>query len=145
MAGGGPGTRLCGGEVALGERMYEAAVTDIEKAFDEGEILRTHVMRPTWHFVAPQDIRELLALTAPRVHAVNAQMYRKLELNDDCLSRCRAVLRKALRGSNYLTRPELANRLLENNIEAAGQRLAYILMHAELEALICSGRHAAGP
>ena len=54
--------------------MYEAAVTDIEKAFDEGEILRTHVMRPTWHFVAPQDIRELLALTAPRVHAVNAQM-----------------------------------------------------------------------
>ena len=124
---------------ALGLRMYEAAVTDIEKAFDEGEILRTHVMRPTWHFVAPQDIRELLALTAPRVHAVNAQMYRRLELNDDCLFRCRAVLRNALRGNNHLTRPELANRLLENRIQAAGQRLAYILMYAELEALICSG------
>ena len=124
---------------ALGLRMHKAAVSDIEKAFDHGEILRTHVMRPTWHFVAPQDIRELLALTAPRVHAVNAQMYRRLELNDDCLSRCRAVLRKALRGNNHLTRPELANRLLENRIQAAGQRLAYILMYAELEALICSG------
>ena len=124
---------------ALGLRMHKAAVSDIEKAFDHGEILRTHVMRPTWHFVAPQDIRELLTLTAPRVHAVNAHMYRKLELNDDCLSRCRAVLRNALRGNNHLTRPELANRLLENRIQAAGQRLAYILMYAELEALICSG------
>ena len=96
-------------------------------------------MRPTWHFVAPQDIRELLTLTAPRVHAANEPIYRKLELNDDCLSRCRPVLLKALCGNNYLTRQELANRLLENRIEAAGQRLAYILMHTELEALICSG------
>ena len=124
---------------ALGLRMPEAASTDVEKAFDDGEILRTHVMRPTWHFVAPQDIRELLTLTAPRVHAANEPIYRKLELNDDCLSRCRPVLLKALCGNNYLTRPELANRLLENRIEAAGQRLAYILMHTELEALICSG------
>jgi hypothetical protein len=124
---------------ALGMRMDEAAAADVEKAFDKGEILRTHVMRPTWHLVAPQDIRILLALTAPRVHAANAHMYRKLELDDDCLARCRAVLKKALRGNNYLTRSELANRLSENRIEAAGQRLAYILMHAELEALICSG------
>jgi hypothetical protein len=124
---------------ALGMRMDEAAAADVEKAFDKGEILRTHVMRPTWHLVAPQNVRILLALTAPRVHAANAHMYRKLELDDDCLARCRAVLRKALRGNNYLTRSELANRLSENRIEAAGQRLAYILMHAELEGLICSG------
>lgn len=96
-------------------------------------------MRPTWHFVAPQDIRSLLALTASRVHAVNAHMYRKLEVDDDLLSRCHAVFTKALRDKNYLTRTELANRLTENRIDATGQRLAYIVMHAELEALICSG------
>jgi Winged helix DNA-binding domain len=124
---------------ALGLRMHKATATDIERAFNDGTILRTHVMRPTWHFVAPQDIRELLALTGPRVHAANAHMYRRLELDGDCLSRCRAVFRRALRGNNYLTRSELAKRLWENHIEAAGQRLAYILMHAELEALICSG------
>src|SRR5688572_9286792 len=54
---------------------------DLERAFNAGEILRTHVLRPTWHFVAPADIRWLLALSAPRVHAANAYMYRKLELD----------------------------------------------------------------
>ncbi len=124
---------------ALGLRMHKATDTDIEKAFNDGAILRTHVMRPTWHFVVPQDIRALLALTAPRVHAANAHMYRKLELDNDLLSRCHAVFTKALRDKNYLTRSELANHLAENRIEAAGQRLAYMIMHAELEALICSG------
>ena len=96
-------------------------------------------MRPTWHLVAPQDIRTLLALTAPRVHAANAHMYRKLELNNACLSRCRAVLERTLADNRYLSRSELATHLSKNGIEAVGQRLAYILMHAELEALICSG------
>ena len=71
---------------ALGLRMHKATDTDIEKDFNDGAILRTHVMRPTWHFVVPQDIRSLLALTAPRVHAANAHMYRKLELDNDLLA-----------------------------------------------------------
>jgi Winged helix DNA-binding domain len=58
---------------ALALRM-RGAVSDanIERAFNEGRILRTHVMRPTWHFVAPEDLRWLLALTAPRVHQASA-------------------------------------------------------------------------
>jgi len=124
---------------ALGLRMHKATDNDIEKAFNDGAILRTHIMRPTWHFVVPQDLRSLLALTAPRVHAANAHMYRKLELDDDLLSRCHTVITKALRGKNFLTRTELANHLAENRIEAAGPRLAYMIMHAELEVLICSG------
>ncbi len=124
---------------ALALRMHKATDADIEKVFNDGAILRTHVMRPTWHFVAPQDIRSLLALTAPRVHAANAHMHRKLELDDDLLSRCHAVFTKALRGKNFLTRTELANHLTEDRIEAAGLRLTYIVMHAEIEALLCSG------
>jgi len=124
---------------ALGLRMEQATDTDIEKVFNDGAILRTHVMRPTWHFVAPQDIRSLLALTAARVHAANAYMYRKLELDNDLLSRCHAVFKKELRGKKFLTRVEIANHLAENRIKAAGLRLAYTIIHAELEALICSG------
>jgi hypothetical protein len=124
---------------ALGLRLQNATDADIEKAYNEGAILRTHLMRPTWHFVLPEDIRSLLALTAPRVHAANAHMYRKLELGSDLLSRCRRIFTKVLRDGKYLTRSELARHLAENRIEAAGQRLAYIIMHAELEALICSG------
>jgi len=124
---------------ALGLRLERSTDADIEKAYNAGEILRTHVMRPTWHFLAPQDIRAVLALTAPRVQAGNATQYRKLELDGKLLSRCRRVLAEALRGGQHLTRSELASRLAEKSIEAKGQRLAYILMHAEFEALICSG------
>jgi hypothetical protein len=96
-------------------------------------------MRPTWHFLAPPDIRTVLALTAQRVQAGNAPQYRKLELDGRLLSRCQRVLAEALRGGHCLTRSEMASRLADKGIEAKGQRLAYVLMNAELEGLICSG------
>src|SRR3712207_3882566 len=67
---------------ALGLRLRDALDADVERAFAEGTILRTHVMRPTWHFVLPADIRWLLALTGPRVNAFNASNYRALELDE---------------------------------------------------------------
>jgi hypothetical protein len=128
-----------GAKWALGLRLQNAHDIDIDRAFNEGAILRTHVMRPTWHFVTPADIRWLLALTAPRVHAVNAHRYRELGLDDATLKRGHKVLGKALRG-HHLTREELGAPLEKAGIaEAEGQRLAYLVMHAELEGLICSG------
>jgi hypothetical protein len=44
----------------------------MDRAYASGAILRTHVLRPTWHFVLPEDIRWMLELTAPRVHALDA-------------------------------------------------------------------------
>jgi hypothetical protein len=130
-----------GAKWALGLRLRrDARDADIDQAFNAGAILRTHVMRPTWHFVTPADIRWLLALTAPRVHAVNAAMYHRLELDDAALMRCHKALAKALRSGQHLTREELSVALEKAGIaEAKGQRLAYIVMHAELEGLICSG------
>jgi hypothetical protein len=57
---------------AIGLRLPGLKDADVEKAFNDGAILRTHLMRPTWHFVTPSDIRWMLALTAPRVNAANA-------------------------------------------------------------------------
>src|SRR6266542_1930517 len=62
----------------IAQRLDGVTQTTIDQAYADGAILRTHAMRPTWHFVAPADIRWLLALTSPRVHAVNASYYRKL-------------------------------------------------------------------
>ncbi|HYJ41082.1 MAG TPA: winged helix DNA-binding domain-containing protein [Steroidobacteraceae bacterium] len=112
---------------------------DIERAFNAGEILRTHVLRPTWHFVAPADIRWLLELTAPRVHAASAYMYRKLELTAAVFKRSDAVLVRALRSERFLTRTALQERLARSGVKAEGPRLGYLMMHAELEGLICSG------
>jgi hypothetical protein len=124
---------------AIGMRLQQATDAEVEKAYNAGHILRTHVMRPTWHFLAPGDIRAVQALTAHRVRAGNATMHRKLELDDRLLSRCYRALTAALRDGQHLTRAELSSRLAVSRIEAKGQRLAYILMDAELEALICSG------
>jgi len=129
-----------GAKWALGLRLQDAHDADIDRAFDAGIILRTHVLRPTWHFVTPADIRWLLSLTAPSVHAVNAHRYRQLELDNAIFKRSHKALIKALQGGQHLTREELGEALEKVGIaEAKGQRLAYIVMHAELEGLICSG------
>src|SRR5262249_23224172 len=96
-----------GAKWALGLRLKSATENDIDQAFADGSIFRTHLMRPTWHFVTPADIRWMLALTAPRVNAVNAYMYRKLELDGAIFKRSNAALAKALRGGQTLTRDEL--------------------------------------
>jgi hypothetical protein len=124
---------------AIGLRLQKSIERDVEAAFNAGAILRTHLMRPTWHFVSPEDIRWLLALTAPRVHQSNNPYYKKLELSKAFLLRCHNVLTRSLEGSNHLTRNELQQILKRNRLDAEGIRLAYIMMHAELEGLICSG------
>ncbi len=125
---------------AVGLRMpSETADGNIERAIDEGRILRTHVMRPTWHFVAHADIRWLLELTAPRVRRVLSSYDRRLELDSRTLTRGMTVIGKALRDHCYLTRTELGDRLQRHRLEMAGQRLAHLMAHAELEGLVCSG------
>ncbi len=126
---------------AVGQRLAVARATEAEldRAFDAGEIVRTHVLRPTWHFVAPEDLRWLLALTGPRVHQASGYQYRLLEIDAALAARARAVFEKALRGGVALTRDELGARMIDAGIEAKGLRLAYLVGHAELEAAICSG------
>jgi hypothetical protein len=125
---------------SLGLRMRAATDAVIEQAFNAGAILRTHLMRPTWHFVTPGDIRWLLALTAPRVHALNASYYRNLGLDQGTLQRSHHAIEKALRDGNHLTRKELRTVLDAAGISTdADYRMNYIMMHAELQGIICSG------
>ncbi len=81
---------------AVAQRTPSMTDAAVEQAFAEGAILRTHVMRPTWHFVAPEDIRWLLALTAPRVDAASAYYYRRLELDQAIFRHSQRVIEKAL-------------------------------------------------
>jgi len=128
-----------GAQWALGLRLQNATDDVIERAFTAGTILRTHVMRPTWHFVTPADIRWMLGLTAPRVNAVNASMYRQLELDDALFRRSNAVIARALQGGQQLTRAELGSALADAGIVAEGIRLGCLVQRAELDAVVCSG------
>jgi hypothetical protein len=127
-----------GAKWALGLRTRGAGDAAVEREIDAGTILRTHLLRPTWHFVLAEDIRWLLALTGPRVQAQNAGRYRELGLDGPTLSRATETLAGALEGK-ALTRTELREALAAGGVDADGQRLGYILMFAELEALVCSG------
>lgn len=125
---------------AIGLRMQDgAADTEVERAYDQGRILRTHVMRPTWHFVTPADIRWLLELTAPRVRRVMSPYDRRLELDARTLARGIGVIERALHDAGHLTRTELGDCLQRDGLSLAGQRLAHLVMHAELGGIVCSG------
>lgn len=124
----------------LAQRTRGATDAVVEKELDDGAILRTHVLRPTWHFVAAADIRWMLAFTAPRVKAVLASYDRTLELDEAALRRSRAVMTKALQGGNHFTRAELSRVMQSARIRTEGtERLARLVMHAELDGLICGG------
>jgi hypothetical protein len=124
----------------LAQRTRDATDVTVEKELDEGAILRTHVLRPTWHFVGAADIRWMLALTAPRVNAVLASYDRTLEIDKAVLRRSRAVMTKVLQGGKHLTRAELSLAMQRARINTEGtERLARLVMHAELDGLICSG------
>lgn len=112
---------------------------DIEESMTDGSILRTHVMRPTWHFVAPEDIRWMMMLTGPNVKKRISYYNKRLGLDDALFMRTNRILEKALRGNNYLTRKELDNILKKEGITTNVQKRAHIVSNAELDALICSG------
>lgn len=129
-----------GAQWALGLRLGGINDTEIEEAFTAGRLLRTHVLRPTWHFVTPADIRWLLALTSPRVHAANSSYYRKSELDGAIFARSHKALTKALRDGKQLTRDELRVALQRAGIHTEGDfRMNYLMMNAELDGLVCSG------
>lgn len=125
---------------ALALRMGKSTSASIEEAYNRGEILRTHVLRPTWHFVTPADIRWMLELTAPRVNVRCGPNYRKLELDEKIFKRTNKAIATALKNGKALTRTELKTVLNRAGVASDDSiRLGHILLRAELDALVCSG------
>jgi winged helix DNA-binding protein len=124
---------------SLGMRVKGATERSLITAYDRGEFLRTHILRPTWHYVLPEDIRWILDLTAPHILRGNGTMARKLELTPAVLTRAKGIIAKALDGGTHLTREELSTVLARGKVAAQGQRMAYVMMDAELTGLVCSG------
>jgi hypothetical protein len=123
----------------IGLRLSKTTDIHIENALNEGSILRTHLLRPTWHFVTADDIQWILELTSKQVHTFNAYMYHKLELNAETFTMCNDIIIKKLQGGKHLTRNEINEYFKMEHITAQGHRLSYIMMQAELEQIICSG------
>ncbi|MGN6744172.1 MAG: winged helix DNA-binding domain-containing protein [Amnibacterium sp.] len=128
---------------AVGRRSG-ADATAVRAALSDGRILRTHVLRPTWHLVAREDLRPLVAATGEALRRGIAPVLRSRGLDDATLDRVHAVLPEILR-AGPLVREEVAARLGRAGVDLTdGVRFANALLHAEAAALVCSGPVADG-
>ncbi|HEY3338932.1 MAG TPA: winged helix DNA-binding domain-containing protein [Propionicimonas sp.] len=116
---------------------------DVRASLASGEIVRTHVLRPTWHYVAADDLRWLLRLTSPKVESGMGSRHRQLSLEEPLLSAALEVLAASLAGRSFTTRNPLgaaleAAGLLTRGDPLFGQQVGHVLLVAELRGLICS-------
>ena len=125
---------------AVASRTRQPDQADLAALLDDGAVIRTHVLRPTWHFVLAEDIGWLLELTGPRIRRVTGQQLRETHgLDEHSIDQAVAAVTEALASRGQLTRAQLTGELRERGIQGSGQLLMILLAHAELDGLICSG------
>ncbi|TPG12918.1 winged helix DNA-binding domain-containing protein [Pedococcus bigeumensis] len=126
---------------SLAMRSRKDRYAAVQREFDTGAFVRTHILRPTWHFVAPEDLRWILDLTSPRVLSSMAARHRQLGLDDNTrLDDGLELLANLLQDKHFLTRPELGEAFVERGSPIKpGEQLGHLLIVAEMRGLVCSG------
>lgn len=129
---------------AVGVRLPGSTDKAVETAIDSGEIIRTHVLRPTWHLVSAEDVYWMLELSALQIKTAARSRDKELELTEEAFSHCNTLLEKWLRDGNYLPREELVKLLADAGFSNDNNRVSHILMRAEIDGIIGSGPTKAG-
>jgi hypothetical protein len=124
---------------ALARRTTGTTLADLQASFDAGDFLRTHVLRPTWHYVDAGDLHWLQALTGPRVRRLVESTNRSIGLAPELVDRAVAVVVEALHEVSPLTRAELAAAVTDAGLPLPGQAMAHVLISAEIDALVVNG------
>jgi len=124
---------------ATGVRVLGATEATIEAALDSGEVVRTWPMRGTLHLMAPNDVRWMLELTAPRAIQKAAGRARELEVDGETVTQGRRVLERVLAGSAQLTRAEVLAQMASGGIATDGQRGMHLLSRLAQEGAVCVG------
>jgi hypothetical protein len=116
-------------------------VTDkvIGSSIDKGEIIRIHVLRPTWHFIAADDVYWMLQLSSSKIKASLRSRHNQLGLTASVTAKAIDIIQKKITNGLSLTREELANEFHKAKIKTEANRLSHILFVAEMEGVICSG------
>jgi hypothetical protein len=116
-----------------------ATLAQVQGALADGSILRTHVLRPTWHYVAPEDLAPLMAATASRVRRAMLSVERSRGFDHALLPRRAGVVAEAL-AAGPLTRKEIAAALADaEGAPLDTWDLGQLMMHLELDLLVASG------
>ncbi len=125
------------GKWAIGVRLKGATERSVEAAIERGDVVRMHLLRPTWHFVARKDARWMLELTGPNIRASMKYRDRQLELTREAVRKSNRIIEKALK-AGPATREDLVSALEAGGISSYDNRAAHLLMRAELDKVACS-------
>lgn len=124
---------------AMGLRVPASTESGIEKAVEDGGVLRTWPMRGTIHYVPAEDARWMLDLMTPRIVAGSAKRYRDLDLDEKAFEGARQEIQAILEGGKVVTRPDLMRRLDSRGVSTSGQRGYHILYHLAQKGFLCLG------
>lgn len=126
---------------AVGARLQSGSLETVDEALKRGEILRTHVLRPTWHFVAAEDIRWMLKLSAGRIKSAYASYAKMLksDITEKQYSQFNDLVVKILEGNKSLTKQEIEAEINQRGVETEDGLIERLIGNSEIEGVICSG------
>jgi hypothetical protein len=123
----------------IGIRLPGSTLHTVDAAINSAQIIRTHMLRMTWHYVAAEDLRWILALTAGGMRNSMRSRLRQLGLSEELIAHSNMALVDALQGGRQATRAEVLDVLSRAGLPLEGNRASHLLGKAEIDGIICSG------
>ena len=130
---------LPGAKWSVGLRAPGCRLADVDKAFNDGEIVRSWPMRGTLHLVPAEDLGWMLGLTAARTVQSQAARHRQLGIDDAAVGRAADVSTGLVGARGRATRAELFAAFEEAGISTTGQRGVHLLGRLCQMRLLCQG------
>lgn len=126
---------------AIGLRLKNATLHRVDEALRTGEIVRTHVMRPTWHWVAGKDLRWMLKLSSRRIRkSIDGWTKNSgVDIPESVYTKSNDCIATMLSGGKHLTKEEIESGLFRSGLPTADDRIRRYLLRAETEGIVCSG------
>lgn len=125
---------------AVAMRTKNPTCDSFQKAFNEGRIIRLHLMRGTWQLIAGEDYHWMMDLFTPKATSVikGWMSANKIFIPDTELYSIRDILvQTAEKGS--VTREDFKRDLEAKHIAMDDHRVSYHIRYAELDGVLCSG------
>jgi hypothetical protein len=124
---------------AIGMRLNNGSENHVEEAINKGEIIRIHLLRPTWHFVSAEDVYWMLELNASKIKSSMKSRHTFLGLTPDIVKKSQSTIKKMLEREEFVERDEILNKLIDSKIVENNLQVNHLLTLSEQDGIICSG------
>ena len=126
---------------AVAMRTRKPSARAFKAAFDDGRIIRLHLMRGTWQLVSADDYWWMLDLCAPKAIAVTRgwMSSNRISIPEKEQMDIRDILAQTAADKGSVTKEDFVQALDEREIRMDAHRLSYHIRMAELTGTLCSG------